>query len=143
MNAVEYIARCHCGALTARYRTSIDPAAWAMRACQCPFCRSHGAETTSDPAGLLTFRAGDPTRVQRYRFAGRTADFLICRDCGVYVGAQMATDRGGIGVLNVLSFRPPIAGLPAAVPMDYDAETREIRRLRREARWTPLSAESI
>jgi hypothetical protein len=55
----------------------------------------------------------------------------------------MTTDKGRIGVLNVLSFRPPIAGLPAAVPMDYGTETREVRRLRREARWTPLSAESI
>jgi hypothetical protein len=76
MNRIEYLARCHCGALTARYRTAIAPAAWPVRACQCSFCRSHGALSTSDPAGVLEFRSTDPTRVQRYRFGGRTADFM-------------------------------------------------------------------
>ena len=76
MNRIEYLARCHCGALTARYRTAIAPAAWPVRACQCSFCRSHGALSTSDPAGALEFRSTDPTRVQRYRFGGRTADFM-------------------------------------------------------------------
>ena len=98
---------------------------------------------TSDPAGLLTFQCSDPTLIQRYRFGGRTADFLICRECGVYVGVQMATDKGRFGVLNVLSLRPLITSLPAAEPMNYGAETAEIRRLRRETRWTPLSAESV
>ena len=143
MSTIEYLARCHCGTLTARYQTAIEPSCWAMRACQCSFCRSHGALSTSDPAGLLTFQSSDPTRIQRYRFGGRTADFLICCECGVYVGVQIATDKGRFGVLNVLSLLPLIAGVPAAEPMDYSAERAEARRLRRETRWTPLSAESI
>ena len=143
MNIIEYLGRCHCGALTARYQTTVEPSIWGMRACQCSFCRSHGALTTSDPAGLLTFQCSDPTLIQRYRFGGRTADFLICRECGVYVSVQIATDKGRFGVLNVLSLRPLITSLPAAEPMNYGAETAEIRRLRRETRWTPLSAESV
>ena len=143
MNAIEYLARCHCGALTARYQTALEPSAWALRACQCSFCRSHGALTTSDPAGLLTFQSTDLTRIQRYLFGERTADFLICAECGVYVGVAMATDKGRFGVLNVVLLRPRIASLPTAEPMEYGAETAEVRRLRREARWTPLSAESV
>ncbi|MGO9512267.1 MAG: GFA family protein [Steroidobacteraceae bacterium] len=143
MTTIEYLARCHCGALTARYQTAVEPSVWAMRACQCSFCRSHGALATSDPAGQLTFQSSDPARIQRYRFGGRAAAFLICRECGVYVGVQIATDKGRFGVLNVLSLRPLIKNLPAAEPMDYGAETPEVRRLRRESRWTPLSAESI
>ncbi len=81
MSTIEYLARCHCGALTARYRTAIPPVEWAVRACQCSFCRSHGAIATSDPEGLLEFRGTDPTQVQRYRFGGRTAEFLVCREC--------------------------------------------------------------
>lgn len=114
-----------------------------MRACYCSFCRSHGAITTSDPAGTLAFRSADATRVQRYRFGSRSADFLICRDCGVYVGAQMATDQGRCGALNVLALRPLLTVLPDAGPKDYGAETGEVRRLRRESRWTPLAAESL
>jgi hypothetical protein len=143
LSAIEYLARCHCGALTARYRTAVEPSTWPLRACQCSFCRSHGALTTSDLAGSLEFRCGDAQQVQRYRFGGRTADFLVCRACGVYVGAQMASDKGRFGILNVLSLRPSVTGLPAAEPMDYGVETAEIRRLRREARWTPVAAESV
>ena len=143
LNTIEYLARCHCGALTARYRTAIEPSAWSLRACQCSFCRSHGALMTSDPAGALEFRSNNPDRVQRYRFGGRTADFLICRECGVYVGVQMASNKGRFGVLNMLSLRPLVTGLPLAEPMDYGAETAEVRRLRREMRWTPVAPESI
>jgi len=143
MNIIQYLGRCHCGALTAHYQTTLEPSVWGMRACQCSFCRSHGALTTSDPAGLLAFHCTDPTLIRRYRFGGRTADFLICRECGVYVGVQMATEKGTFGVLNVLSLRPLITSLPAAEPMNYGAETAEIRRLRRATRWTPLSADSV
>jgi hypothetical protein len=136
LNAIEYLARCHCGALTARYRTALATADWAVRACQCSFCRSHGALATSDPVGALELRSTDPSQVQRYRFGGRTADFLVCRECGVYVGVQMASDKGRFGVLNVLSLRPLLMNLSAAEPMDYGVETAEVRRLRRETRWT-------
>jgi hypothetical protein len=138
VNTIEYLARCHCGALTARYRTAISPAEWVVRACQCSFCRSHGSIATSDPGGALEFRSTDPNLIQRYRFGGRTAEFLICRECGVYVGAQMVSDKGRFGVLNVLSLRP-VLPLAAAEPMDYGAESPEGRRLRRQSRWTPVA----
>jgi hypothetical protein len=140
---IEYLARCHCGVLSARYQTALEPAAWPMRACQCSFCRSHGSLATSDPVGSLEFSSPDATRIQRYRFGGRTADFLLCQECGVYVGVQMVSDAGRFGVLNVLALRPRLADLPVAQPMDYGAETAEVRRLRRESRWTPLTAESL
>ena len=143
LSTIEYLARCHCGILTARYQTALDPAAWPVRACQCSFCRSHGAQMTSDPDSSLAFRATDAARIQRYRFGERTADFLICRECGVYVGVQMESDKGRFGVLNTLALRPLLSGLPAPAPMDYGAETAEVRRLRRESRWTPVGAESL
>jgi hypothetical protein len=142
MDTIEYLARCHCGALSARYRTALAPGDWSMRACQCSFCRSHGAISTSDPQGSLEFRSDDPAQVQRYRFGGRTADFLICRECGTFVGVAMASEKGRFGVLNVLSLRPALP-LAAASLMDYGGESPEARRLRREARWSPLAAGSL
>jgi hypothetical protein len=47
----EYLARCHCGALTARYLTAVPIDAWSVRACQCSFCRAHAVLSTSDSAG--------------------------------------------------------------------------------------------
>lgn len=56
----EYVARCHCGALMACYRTALPPCNWHIRACQCSFCRTHSALSTSDPAGLLYILAHNP-----------------------------------------------------------------------------------
>ena len=117
--------------------------AWSVRACHCSFCRSHGAITTSDPAGSLAFGSPDATQVHRYQFSSRSAYFLICRDCGVYLGAEMATAAGRFGVLNVLALRPLLATLPDARPKDYGAETAGVRQLRRESRWTPVAANSL
>ncbi len=139
---IEYLAHCHCGNLSARYRTAVAPAAWPVRACQCSFCRSHGLVATSDPEGEMEFRGIDVEKVQRYRFGGRTADVMLCRECGVVVGVQMETDRGRFGVLNVLALRPLLA-LPAAQPMEFGAETADTRRARRASRWTPVAAGSL
>ncbi len=130
--------RCHCGALGYLYQTSLDPPAWSVRADQCSFCRAHGAWTTSDPHGSLTFQVTDPSRLVRYRFGLRTADFLICGQCGLYIGAAITRPRGRFGVVNVNVMRPAPAGIPQPVPVSYEGENEAQRTARREARWTPI-----
>ena len=139
---VEYRARCHCGALTARYWTATTPEKWPVRACQCSFCRAHGALSISDPAGSLEFACSQP-ELQRYRFGTGTTEFLICRACGVYVGAQMASEGRRFGVLNGLTLTAVPEDLCSPKPMNYADETAESRRVRRAARWTPLVRESV
>jgi hypothetical protein len=139
----EYVARCHCGALSACYRTALPACNWHIRACQCSFCRTHAALSTSDPAGLLTYSCSQPELLQRYRFGTRSAEFLICRACGVYLGAQIMSDRKRFGILNIRALMHIPPNLPDAEPMDYKDETAEIRRSRRESRWTPLASESV
>jgi hypothetical protein len=136
---VEYLASCHCGALEARYRTALSVADWSLRGCQCSFCRAHGALTTSDPAGTLAFTARDQERVNRYRFGSGATDFLLCRECGVYVGARLQARRGHFGVLNTRALRPIPAGLPEPASMHYGDEPPELREERRTQRWTPLA----
>jgi hypothetical protein len=143
LDTIEYDARCHCGALSACYRTALPPSAWQIRACQCSFCRSHAALSTSDPAGLIAYRCSDPKLLQRYRFGTGSAEFLICRVCGVYLGAQITSGCKRFGILNALALRPIPPDLPKGEPMDYGDETAEIRRQRRESRWTPLANESV
>lgn len=70
---------CHCGNLRWTLTTTLAPSALPARACQCSFCRCHGALSTSDPAGRLRFEVDDAALLLRYRFATRSADFLICR----------------------------------------------------------------
>jgi len=130
---------CHCGALSLSYETALPVARWSVRACQCRFCRAHRALTTSDPAGRLTFHVHDPAALQHYRFGLRTADFLLCKRCGVYLGAQIETPRGAFGIVNLRALSPAPGGLPVAVAADYAAEDSVERIERREKRWTPLA----
>jgi len=129
---------CHCGTLASSFETARAVNQWSVRACQCGFCRAHGARTTSDRTGRLTFHVGAPRALQRYRFGLRTADFLICRRCGVYIGAQIQTAHGAFGIVNTLAMLPLTEGLPTATPIDYGSESASQRVERRALRWTPL-----
>jgi len=130
---------CHCGALGISFRTALPVSQWSVRACQCGFCRAHDALTTSDPAGRLAFDLKQGEALARYRFGLMTADFLLCRRCGVYLGAQIETARGAFGIINTRTLLPAPEGLPAAARADYGSESTSDRVARREQRWTPLA----
>jgi hypothetical protein len=131
-----YRGACHCEAIGFLYESALAPEAWTMRACDCRFCRAHGAATTSDPQGALELVARVPERLNRYRFGLRTADFWVCRECGVYVGAVTADQRSGI--INTHALIAFAAQLPAPQARSYGGETAEERVARRHERWTPL-----
>ena len=139
MSQPSFEGRCHCGAIGFTYRTAMPGERWNIRTCQCTFCRLHDALSTSDPQGGLEFSIREPRQLQRYRFGGRTADFLLCRYCGVYVGAQMIAGDRAFGIINVHALREPPPGRPPAVAMSYDGESASERQQRRMQRWTPVA----
>ena len=130
---------CHCGALRFSFATALPVTEWSVRACQCGFCSAHGARTTSDPSGRLTFHVRQGDALQRYQFGLKTADFLVCRRCGVYLGAQMDTAHGALGIINTRTLLPVPEDLPAAAKADYSSESTSDRVARRAQRWTPLA----
>jgi hypothetical protein len=142
-SSVNYVGGCHCGAIEFRYDTAVLATAWSVRACQCSFCRAHAALSTSDPAGSLAFQAAESGLLQRYRFGSGATDFLICRHCGVYIGASCSAAMGRFGIVNVRALRPIPDNLPAPTSMHYEDESAADRLSRRAARWTPLRAESL
>jgi hypothetical protein len=133
-----YEGSCHCGALEFTFETAVPPAKWALRACQCAFCRGHGAVSASDPKGQLQFRYVHPEYLRRYRFGLRTADFLVCKECGTYIGAVMITGAGNVAIINVNTLKeaPRTLGKPKRV--SHKGESLEERRARRRDRWTPV-----
>ena len=137
MNA--YKGSCHCGAIGFTYCCDQAPSAWTIRACQCRFCRAHDALSASDPAATITLMAREPEFLHRYRFGLRTADFLLCRRCGVYIGALIETPKGHFGIINTHALTNPAPDLAAAQPMEYGEEQTEDRVLRREDRWAPAT----
>jgi hypothetical protein len=132
-----YTGSCHCGAIGYTFDSAVPPARWSVRACQCSFCRAHGALSVSDPRGSVRFHTRAAGKLVRYRFGLRTADFLLCRECGVYIGAVMSADGKSFAIVNVNTLSP-LPELPESVPMNYDGESGPERLARRAARWTPV-----
>lgn len=130
---------CHCGNVTLRFETATAPSAFSVRSCGCSFCQRHGTRTIADPRGRAHVAVRDPASLNRYRFGLRTADFLVCRDCGVYLGAVSHEADASYLLVNtrVLAARDEF-GQPAT-PTNHDAETESARRARRKTTWTPAS----
>lgn len=137
-----YSGGCHCGNIRIELATELDPGAIEVRACQCSFCRKHNSHAIADPAGELLLRVARDDLLQRYRFGLATAEYLICRNCGVYVAAITIgePEPRAIAIVSALDERRLFFREPLAV--NYDAEGREGRIERRRQRWMPVRLES-
>jgi hypothetical protein len=135
----EHRGGCHCGNLRLNLRLTQPPEDVRLRACGCSFCRAHNTRTTSDPDGSVDIHAADWSLVERYRFDTGTAEFLICRRCGVYIGATGETDAGTRAVINTncLEDRAAFTGQPD--PVDHGGEATGARLARRAINWTPAT----
>ncbi|MDQ0463064.1 hypothetical protein QO010_000812 [Caulobacter ginsengisoli] len=133
---------CHCGSIRVAFTPSVEPDDLPLRACQCGFCRRHGALTTSDPRGRLAIDAA-PGSTHRYRFGRRATQMLVCRDCGVYVAALIEGPNGLLATLNVAGTDLADFAGRTGEPATYDDETDESRLARRLARWTPTTVVEV
>ncbi|HXW84715.1 MAG TPA: hypothetical protein VEJ86_09950 [Candidatus Binataceae bacterium] len=105
-----------------------------MGECACSFCVSHGAKCIADSRGRATIRIRRPGELNRYRFELKTADFLVCRTCGVYLGAVIETGGKSFSTLNLRA--TTYRDVPAS-RHSYDGETEAGRIERRTKSWTP------
>jgi hypothetical protein len=134
-----YSGACHCGRLQVGFETAAAPKALTVRACQCGFCRRHGARTVSDPAGRLWVEAGADAPPLIYRFGLQITDYLMCPACGCYVAALMEDGGDVFGIVNIRMLEDEAAFAAAGAPRDYDAEDETARRGRRRHAWTPVT----
>jgi hypothetical protein len=138
---MDHSGGCHCGNIHVRLRLSKSPQQTPLRACACSFCRAHMTRTVADIAGHFTLSAGDWSLVEPYRFGSRTADYMVCRRCGVYVAAICETEAGPRAVVNIncLTDRAAFTQQPNAT--NYDGETEATRLSRRATHWMPATVE--
>lgn len=92
---------CHCAGLTLRYDTDQTPSATRPRACDCAFCRKHGAAYLSDPAGALSIAEHGAGSRREYRQGSENARFQVCGRCGVLVAVLFERDGRTYGAVNV------------------------------------------
>lgn len=83
---------CHCGNIRVELDLTQEPEQYRPRACDCSFCRKHGAAYVSDPKGTLRIGVRDAHEVARYRQGSGQAELLLCRRCGVLAGAVLNRD---------------------------------------------------
>jgi hypothetical protein len=138
---VRFTGGCHCGSVSFTFETSRRPEDLQLRACTCSFCARHGARTVTDPSGRVRFHVRDPAALVRYRFGLKTAEFLLCARCGVYVGAWVEIGDRHWATVNANTLEPRL--VQSAQPVSYDGETAEVRLARRRSNWTPAEMEVV
>lgn len=130
---------CHCGNLQATMKTEKEPQDMWLHACQCDFCRTHNMRSLSDCEGNAEIRVREGERLNRYHFGMNMVDFLICKNCGNYIGAVQEIDGQLYGILNANLTENRGERFGDATPALFEKETREARSARRKDVWTPMT----
>ena len=128
---------CHCGNLRLELEAGVPAADLPARACSCSFCRARRARWTSAPTGGVVLTVADASSLSRYRFGTRTADFLLCRRCGVHIAAVSEIDGALYAVVNVDCIAALRDIAPADDTVSFDGEGVDDRLARRKRSWTP------
>lgn len=92
---------CHCGNILVELELSRAPETYNPRACDCDFCRKHGATYVSDAQGSLVIRLKREADSGRYHQGSGLAECLLCRNCGVLIGALYQSDTQLYATVNV------------------------------------------
>ena len=126
---------CHCGNIALQLDWTPEPTEIPARACTCSFCTKHGGVWTSCPTGELTVTIEDPTRVSRYAFGTKTAQFHVCARCGVVPVVTSAIGGTTYAVVNVNVLEGVDAALLKHASATFDGESEPSRLARRQRNW--------
>jgi hypothetical protein len=91
---------CHCGTLRVELELPRSPDTYRPRACDCDFCRKHGAAWVSDPEGRMRIY-GEREGQTIYRQGSGQAELLLCGSCGVLVAALYRRGQRVYAAVNV------------------------------------------
>ena len=114
---------CHCGNVRLQFCTAVPIPDLTPRACDCSFCRKHGAAWISDPAGSLRIHATKQS-LRSYTQGSNTARFLLCEACGVLVAVVTGESDELLGAVNAgclegeIAFNAPVTVSPQRLDRD-------------------------
>jgi hypothetical protein len=124
---------CHCGNIAVHVGLERAPDTYAPRACDCEFCRRHGAAWLSDPHGSLSIEIRAGRDASWYAQGDRLAEMLLCRNCGVLIGALWREQR----LYGVVNAHALAGGVAFAAPQPVSPRTlpAEAKRSRWRSLW--------
>ena len=134
---------CHCGNLRFTFEWPTRGSVIPVRACSCDLCTKHKAVWTSHPNGRFSLAIGDEDQLNRYRFGTKTADFHVCRACGVIPITTCSIASTRYAVVNIQTFNGIDHGRFVHRATDFEGETIESRLARRQQTWTPEATTSL
>ncbi len=101
MSSHRYTGGCDCGNISVNMELTVDPASYQPRACDCSFCRKHGAAYVTDANGKVAFSVKHKSELGKHRNGSELADFLICKRCGVLIGGLYQDGPERYATINV------------------------------------------
>jgi hypothetical protein len=126
---------CHCRNISFTLTWEPDPTEILARACDCSFCVKHGGVWTSNPDGALSVAVKDPSRVSKYSFGTRTAEFHVCSICGVVPVVTSRIDDRIYAVVSVNAFEGLDPALLRRAPVSFEEEAEGPRLARWQRNW--------
>ena len=127
--------KCHCANISFSLAWEPDPAEIPTRACTCSFCAKHGGVWTSHPDASLEVVVKNPSRVSRYTFGTRTAEFHTCTCCGIVPVVTSRIDGQLYGIVSVNAFEGVDPAILRRAPASFDGEGSDSRLARRKRNW--------
>ncbi len=128
--------QCHCGNVSFELDWQPEPLEIPARACSCSFCAKHGNVWTSCPTGSLNVHIRNENQLSKYSFETKTAEFYICKTCGITPIVTSNIDDRLYAVVNVNTFEGNSTSLikPATLST-FDGESTANRLTRRKRHW--------
>jgi hypothetical protein len=135
-------ASCHCGNIRVTFDWPDSQPAIQVRACGCRLCIKHRAAWTSHADGRFCLQIADDSRMTRYRFGTKTADFHVCLTCGVIPIVTCTIEGIRYAVVNVNTFDDGDRSQLVETATNFEGEATENRLARRRRNWTPEAVDS-
>ena len=127
---------CYCGNIRFVFVTDKSDDELPQRECQCGFCVLHGRIATSDRDGELRIAIEAPENVRKFRFGHRTADFYVCRECGMIPVVTSEIDGAIRGIADVRMIEGFVWSRSETSRHDFEGEEVDDRLDRRKGYWT-------
>jgi hypothetical protein len=128
---------CHCGNIHFTLDWPASGPTIPVRACGCDHCKKHRGVWTSHPDGRFRLSIADQYQAGEYQFGTKTADFHVCKTCGIVPIVTCVIDGGRYAVVNVNTFDNVDRTELSEAPTDFKGESTADRLARRRRNWTP------
>lgn len=126
---------CHCGNIPFVLRWPESETDIPIRKCDYTFCQKHTAAWTSHRSAEQAIKINDRSRISKYNFGTKTADFFVCSVCGVVPFVLSEIDDQQYAVVNVNTFENIGNFSLSTSSTNFDGEDTVSRLERRKRNW--------